>query len=67
VKSSNFEKEEFDGMQEKSSEELLAIFQSKFPEDVIEDEKMMEMLNMLGKRLEHLQPKFAHVRKEARK
>lgn len=54
-------------MSEKTPEELSVIFHSKFPEDVIQDEKTMESLTTLGKRLESMQDKYQHVRREATK
>jgi hypothetical protein len=49
-------------MKEKSAHEISHIFHSKFPEELIQDPKYMEIFNQLGRRLDYTRESLKHVR-----
>lgn len=55
---------ELEKNKEKTAEELNAIFQSKFPQDMVQDETTMSLLTSLSLRIERITlalPKWKHV------
>jgi hypothetical protein len=56
--------DELEKNKEKTAEELNDIFQSKFPQDMVQDEFMMNLLTSLSLRIERISfalPKWKHV------
>lgn len=60
-------KDELDALQEMSTSEISEVFRAKFPEELIEDQKMMETFNIIGKRIQHMREKYNHVKIETSK